>query len=429
MSISVKKITFNKSTTTTGLPVSQAITGVGFQPKAALFFATLQTAFGSIGNHMVVCLGMTDGTTDFATSVSSKDNVGTSVCKRRHADKALTIIDENGSLVAEADLSSWGADGFTLSWTTNNNQAYKIHAVLLGGDDLTAAKVKTFAAGSGSQAVTGVGFRPSGGVFISDLDDSTPPANDNAATYLFGVQGSATSTEAMSICCWSQDALDTTQTGMRLRMSNCIQGLSYKSSQIISNGLAYISSWDSDGFTVNWTENPLSAYYVGALVLEGGSWKAKKEEQGRTNAGTQDYTGYGFQPRAVIMAGMFSGATIPDDIKTFSWLGLGAAAAQVGTPGSLDAEGAIRGADDNALGTANTVQDTRDNDCYIYGDTSTTYRGSLSSFDADGFTINWESVFSNTDLHFWAFAIGDGSSFVQRRPAGGSSQRSGATQR
>jgi hypothetical protein len=157
----IKVGTFTKSTD--GAPVQQAITGVGFQPRALVLWTSAQAYAAAWTDNLFLAMGMTDGTTQRAVAESGKDNeTAAGFQGARWANAVLTIIDWTGAVLAEAQFVSFDDDGFTLNWTTNNASAYYIHYLALAGDDLTDVNLVewTMTTAAGQQAVTGVGFQP-----------------------------------------------------------------------------------------------------------------------------------------------------------------------------------------------------------------------------------------------------------------------------
>ena len=79
---------------------------------------TLRAAYQSY-----FAFGFSDGTTDGSGSSASQNGVATAAVARRMADKVLTVVKWDQTLLAEANLQSWNATGFTLNWTTNDSRA------------------------------------------------------------------------------------------------------------------------------------------------------------------------------------------------------------------------------------------------------------------------------------------------------------------
>jgi hypothetical protein len=143
--ILTKKGTFAKSTTTG----SQIIAGVGFRPKAVIFWWTRQTSYGELA---AVRLGYGFATAyggsyqNYGVAFASDDNAGSSNAGRRRSETYCIIMLSSGdpTMAAQARITSFGGDGFTLNWQTNENRADIIHYIALGGADLTRARAGRF---------------------------------------------------------------------------------------------------------------------------------------------------------------------------------------------------------------------------------------------------------------------------------------------
>lgn len=179
MSFFVKVGSFVKSTG--AAPATQAITGVGFQPKALILWTSGAPSGGAIQTQANwdarACLGIVSGTAaadQFAASTTADTAGGGG---RRITQKAFCLTDAAGATVkSEASLASLDADGFTLTWSTNANEAQLIHYLALGGTDMQAKALNfTSPAVTGNFATTGVGFQPNlllsiGSVTVGSLD-------------------------------------------------------------------------------------------------------------------------------------------------------------------------------------------------------------------------------------------------------------------
>lgn len=85
---------------------TQAVTGVGFQPKAIIFFACQNAS-------VKASWGVSDGTTDGATG----DIHGQAATQYNTTTSDCIDVRENAADVYQGDVSALGADGFTINWT------------------------------------------------------------------------------------------------------------------------------------------------------------------------------------------------------------------------------------------------------------------------------------------------------------------------
>ena len=124
---------FNKSTG--GAPASQAVTGIGFQPTLLMLQSVMAVTSGTRDPHARFVLGASDGTNERCNTWKSEDGVANSnVVAIVKETKIIQISDNNSSVIqAEADLTSFDDDGFTLDWTINNGVATEIVYFALAG--------------------------------------------------------------------------------------------------------------------------------------------------------------------------------------------------------------------------------------------------------------------------------------------------------
>src|SRR5687767_1350697 len=112
------------SPTSNGL---QAISGLGFQPKAIIFYGVSQTSSGGISTAGI---GMVLG---FATSATNRAAFGwhdqgavatTVTGSYFESASAIMLPNPASGVFAQADLDSIDSDGFTLDWTTTSATQY-----------------------------------------------------------------------------------------------------------------------------------------------------------------------------------------------------------------------------------------------------------------------------------------------------------------
>ncbi len=393
MALDVKKGSFAKSTG--GAPASQAVTGIGFQPKALILWATNQTteviAFG-----IRFGIGFSDGTRYRAVAAASADNSDFTSCDHRQATKALTLLDFTQTTVAECDVTSFDSDGFTLNWTTNNASAYIIHYLAIGGADLTNVRADNFslATSTGNQAITGAGFQPDFVMFLSARDSGAIP-NTAVHTYLsLGLAKSSSERAALAFA--SQDNAGTSETNRYQRTTLCLATLA--DSGTVDSEADFVSM-DSDGFTINNSDAPTLAHKVMYLALKGGSYKVGAETQ-KTSTGTKATTGAGFQPTGLFLASFNDVAqTTPQPHHRFS----------VGAASAAGVEGASWIGDTDAAATSSTNMSTLTTKVIhlINADdpASPSAEADLSSLDSDGFTLDWTTA-DATAREFVYLAIG-----------------------
>lgn len=287
--MAVKVGSFTKATG--GAPASQAITGIGFQPKALILWTAGSTTVNTYQTDIRNSVGLTDGTTTGCVAASANSGGSSPVTARRTATAMVCLVDGDGTVEAEADLTSLDTDGFTLNWTTNDANATIINYMAIGGTGLSAKVLQwQLPTSTGGQAITGVGFRPAAMIGVVGLDTSLDTStSSNAAANLIVTLTDGTTSWAQG---WVQQSLGATS---GLGGSAALRQM--KSSPAYTGTLA---SLDADGWTYNFTTVD-GAYYAYQLCLSSGSFAS-----GVTTKSTdtdvpvsQTISGLGFTPEAV----------------------------------------------------------------------------------------------------------------------------------
>ncbi len=366
----------------------QAITGVGFQPKAILMWSDAQTAVGNSAD-LQFSKGFSDGTTDFCAGQTSEDNVATSNCGRMNSSKVISIYSVTPALLVEAELDSFDSDGFTVKWTTNDTTAYLIHYLAIGGDDLTNVDCSYFlnATVTGNQSITGVGFQPDCLIFLGTIEGAPPVTKAGAASLMFGAAVSSSRRFATGV--FSEDAAAEADTSTSTTTSKCLNYWGNKGGTPTLVGQADFVSMDSDGFTIDWTFASVAAYASGFLALKGGQYETGADDSQTTaEADAQSITGVGFQPTGILFHG-FNG-----DIDN---------SAVIGAASGAGVEGCVQGLDEDAIST--TKANTRSSTTKVisaatsFSPTTTKIECDLTSFDSDGFTLTWTTKNASAILY------------------------------
>lgn len=354
---------------------NKAVTGVGFQPKAVIFWGNRRSADGGSGSassndDMPPWWGMAVSSSGRVT-IGDDENL-TSGAVFTDATKCLTSKSA-GTVNFAADFVTMDSDGFTVNFSTANATAYIINFMALGGSDLTNASIVSFAAATatGNQAVTGAGFKPD-----CLIDMFTDNFGGSFGGYQFGFAVSTTQRAGTGA------SFDATHAS-RYQRINTFLGFG----KGLTGGPAYreadLVTLDSDGFTVNWTTAAASPPTIYVLCLKGGRYAVGSFSQ-KTATGSQATTGIGFTPTGLLLGSIGNGATTTTIAPPGLEIMTGAASDSThravttmidGTNGvaKLDRANVYVNMADNATPTVVSAAD-------------------LTSFDADGFTLNYGSA-------------------------------------
>lgn len=364
--------------TTTG---NQSVTGLGFQPKIVLFFSSADTADGGT-NTGTTMFGAADGTNQWVTETGGMWGFGAGGWDYSNwkTDRILYFSVGFGVTV-DADFVSLDADGFTIDVNIAGGSAAVVHYLALGGSDLSA-KVGNFTLNSstGNQSVTGVGFLPEF-VFFSNSKSGTGTTEEAYGMISFG--GSVSSTEEFTVAIDGSggNTNPTEENGSLITTKS----LRRQSAGAVSWEADFISN-DSDGFTIDITTASGSPA-IGYFALTGLTYKIGTATQ-KTTTGAQATTGVGFQPEAILFFG--DGKATSTSISAHSGISVGGAT-------SSTARGFIASQGQDAV-ASNTKYQSYNHVSHAFGSITATSssnnptltgRADFTSFDADGFTLNW----------------------------------------
>lgn len=411
MALLFKSGQFTK-TITTPAPVSQAVTGVGFQPKAIIFNLSGSNGNDSFDNSHRMGFGIATASTSATICSSGQNAQATTSARHRHgaAGDCILIINLGGTIAAAAQLTSFDSDGFTLNWSDNNVTGFLINYIAIGGTDLTNAAVAnwTMPTSTGNKAVTGVGFQPDLVLhFHSGIatTGNASLANGEIGLGAMGKNGNQWANHFLSL-----DNVATTDT-QRTQLTD--QTLAATDNSLAHSMKASYVSMDSDGFTTNFTTAPATAGKVDSLCLKGGSVKVGSFNKSTGAAPvSQSITGLGFSPKGFFVAS--------DQLATFA---SPAAGALLGV-GASDGTGEISSWIGDQNGVSPSKVRGRMSNTKIFSKTNNVdptleAEADITSLDTDGWTHNLSTNDAvATEFTYWAMGNTPASANTNRRTMG-----------
>jgi hypothetical protein len=367
---------------------AQAVTGVGFTPKALILWSANRTSDG-LGDGFVSVFGITDGTFSVSLTTLSDDNVGTTEVQRSlQRTRLYHTVSNVGTLTARATLDSFDADGFSLDWDTNDGVASVINYLAIGGDASVKAGVFNSDTATGPQNITGVGFTPSAVLCWAAWTTATSETSNFNSFPNVSWMTSATTGGGAAIT--SEGGAAAANTTRYQRSTKAVLGVR---SGISGNpGAVYFEadpvSFDADGFTVNWTTNTTPSVSVYYLALAGvdavcGTFTTPAA------TGAQAITGLSITPSCVLALTVSATAHATPQSDSRFWLG-----ASDGTT----TRGAFWG-DNDAADPTEAVGGTIDDRLIVCATPAATGASStidaaaaLTSLDAGGFMLDWAAA-------------------------------------
>lgn len=276
----------------------KAITGLGFKPKAIIFWTNLgYTSANTWDPNAALGMGFCAGPDNqYAGGISSANSVGTAVSSRAHSYLSSYVRNTANSATWHSMRTvSFDSDGFTVDVTAN--AGLYCHYMAIGGSDITDARVISWsmpAANDSVKSVTSVGFKPD---LVFHATASTTAYNAISDGILsYGVMNKHGQQWANGIS--SMNGQTGALTSRAQLPGTCL--LQVANSQVLVTK-AHYQSMDEDGFTVRFSTNA-SAYYVYSLCLKGISSDIGTFNKTTVTAAntTQTISRIGFNPRALI---------------------------------------------------------------------------------------------------------------------------------
>lgn len=365
---------------------------LGVTPVGAIFFAVNADTNTDASQAAMACYGITDGTDDYCIT-SYETNSGATTTARRHADgSALAFINSSGTVVARAALSAWDADSFTLNWTTNDTNLYRIYVLLFGTSTMNGKVVATQVTATGNLSNTGSAFTPVFAFHLHALLGQPSQGSGTGSTHIRNGVGVMSATEQACHSYAVGHGLVTTQTQAERDISRCLDAVRYTGTG--EDFTATFVSFNANGFTINVGTYPGSSFYIYTLLLDDiddiSIHNLTRDTSGAAPF-TQSVTTPGFEPDGLLFFsnadndGNGPGAQTMFGCATSGQLGhVVYANSQAGLSASTAHTRVMSYASRMAVGRYSSA---------INQD----FRGSLSSLDATGYTVTWEANNDTTD--------------------------------
>jgi hypothetical protein len=243
---------------------TKSASGVGFSPDLVLHVGIIgMTAIPSSAAFSRVSLGaMNKHGQQWANAFSSEDNSNPSDTNRfQQTDACLVGVAGNADSRWEAHFVSMDTDGFTTTWSDNNGTAEQIISLCIKGiSSRLGAFTKSGATAPATQVIERVGFTPKG-IMTSGINRDPISAPTTSAAWWLGLSDGANS---RSVALVDTDNVTPTQADSIWVEGKVSLGLGAGPSVPAE---ADLSSFDNDGFTLNWTTNNSSGHEILYMAL------------------------------------------------------------------------------------------------------------------------------------------------------------------
>lgn len=359
-----------------------AVTGVGFQPKAIIFFWG-----GSTSGVDVAVQGNSRFGIGFAASPTDRRCVGSFSNDNESTTDTAVSMREDHCVVSNAgggvgdngrwDLQSMDGDGFTIvvDLDAPSAAASRVHALCLGGADITNVAGGGFdgSGAAGDQDVTTVGFQPDIVFFLASGSSTSIPQADVTARLCLGL--AAPSGQGV-VTVASENAAGTSNTVRYGTNADCL--LLVNSSAGIAGRASFVSML-SNGFRINWST--ATGRRSEFLAIKGGGWFVG-DLLTNTSLTTVVESGFGFTPKGVFVGshcGVQSTAGVLQDNLCLS----------LGAGDSPTSRGAHGGNEPDNLGTSAVWLGVEYDEVYqnLFGGAGVVGLMDIQSFNVDGITF------------------------------------------
>jgi hypothetical protein len=376
----------------TGSTGNQTVTGLGFTPQVVLFwFAAPQTADGSAATANI----------GFGVGISSSnrrcifqrsgDSISTTIVDAYQRQDCVLVSGATGVVSEKIDLVSLNNGGFTVNVITNASAiASIVNYLALGGSDLTgvASGSTTLPTTPTTASVTGLGFQPTAVIlFASTVTTADPLTAEGSSGGFLGwaVQGGAQVYNSF----YSKDAVTTSVTASGNQTTACAT----LTTGTTVSAQATLQSFNSGGFTLNWTTVTGSADVIYYIALAGPSFESGTLAQPTSNGvqtitGLTNAAGLAFVPSCVIFKGADAVAQVPTAGNSWS----------LGIADNQGNQGHVWVGDANGLTTTNSSRNLDRTVCIknmTVGHASPTVNSSAvyqGATGTNGFNINWTAT-------------------------------------
>lgn len=371
MTVYQKTINFTGNGTTS----TQSITGFGFTPQAFIIHSVNVATAGTHDGDGGIGIGMCDGTTQAAISTAGSDGEShSSVTKRAHAnDRVIYLVDQSGAILGEASFTSFASDTITITWASPSTSLFSVTA--FSGFDNVKLRQNTTPATATSQSVTGYGFAFDSLITMGVTSSSAPDMNEAPAVMSFGMCDGS-----LNQGCAAVSSADSAQNSTKSVLYSGSAFCSIKGDVSGIDQRFTISSVDADGFSGTWNSLSTASTIWWGLALKGGSSNVHVLTQ-PTSTGAQSVTGKTFTPVGLIATTVSSVASTSIASNAAMVIGTATGTSNRAVSALFQAN-AVTSDITESYSTSLVIT-------HVNGTTTPIASADLTSFNSDGYTLNW----------------------------------------
>jgi len=362
-------------------------------PKLAIMWLTEGSVAGTDVADAAIGYGATDGTNQWAMSVTSQDNQASTTSTRiLDATSCIALLDggATSTKLVNATFDSFGTGSVTIDHQVAPAAGYLINVVLIGGADfdVLVGYIDPTDTDDGTTDITTT-FQPEAGLFgYVERDDNTSGAGHIRFSLGFFSYVSSTITQRV-IAQRESTGGGAGQPSMARRTDRIASYLTTSGTEVSGFEVTDVTSTTVEITTHTSGAASRDLPYIIFNTDGQGVWVGDIDSP--TSTGDDSTTGMGFKPAAFlpVISTLYTSNVDAND-STAGGFSIGAAVTDMG---DTDLEGASRFTIEDAADPTNTESSTESSIVRVtLDDGGDGVAASFGSFDSDGVTLNWGTV-------------------------------------
>lgn len=236
------------------------ISGLAFQPEAAMFLNSHRVGFGGMGTEFSLGMGFSSGANNDAVIANfSQDNVGDSNTKSYCYFGECTSIVVSAGVMARGKINSWNTDGFTIGINENATSAPRkfVYAAFAGAEFLVGNLLTQ--TDTTTDINETIGFETKACIIAShNQGQSTQDTTQSTNSLSVGAFVSSTSEGAQAI--YDENIAATSSSTTAVEHDSCYINLDINDAV---EGLMHCTEVTTTGFTLRMTDaDPSQAFCI-----------------------------------------------------------------------------------------------------------------------------------------------------------------------
>jgi hypothetical protein len=247
---------------------TQPVTGVGFLPDCLVILGISTTSSGTTSaSHAMASIGIVGAATAAGNALLSSCAVDTqnptvakSYCRN---GESLVGFSTAGAINGRGYVSSFDADGFTITWNAQPSSAFQFYVLAIKGGSFSVGDVTTRTDTTTDITETGIGFQPVAGLLLSH-NKAASAAGTLDADYRQSIGAFTGSSSEFASAMYSRDAVTPSVSSRGVEFDASYMNISTSDTL---DGAMHITSVDSGGYTARMADADPTAAFVAHLLF------------------------------------------------------------------------------------------------------------------------------------------------------------------